>query len=82
MWYMLLLLTFAIALLLMIFSRDSYINSELRAYQRTIDEPWLDRVVALRYAVFSNPKLLPIVPAGPILAPKETTTTAAVTTAQ
>lgn len=56
MWYVLLLLTFACALLLMTFARDSYINSELRAYQRTINEPWIDRIVALRYAGFSHPQ--------------------------
>jgi len=31
----------------LIFAKDSYINRELDAYQKTLAEPWLDRVVAL-----------------------------------
>nr|DBA13117.1 TPA: gp58-like protein [Oryctes rhinoceros nudivirus] len=50
MWYVILLLTFAIALFLMVFAKDGYMNMELTAYQKTIVEPWIHRVVALKYA--------------------------------
>lgn len=50
MWYILLLLVFAMTLLLMVFAKDGFINSELNAYQKTIVEPWLHRLVALKYS--------------------------------
>lgn len=31
------------------FAKDGYINRELRAYQKTLDEPWLDRLTVLKY---------------------------------
>lgn len=49
MWYAVVLLTCAIALVLMLFAPDGYINSELNAYQQTVANPWLHRIVALRY---------------------------------
>lgn len=49
MWYILALLVFFIAILLIVFSKDGYINRELAAYQRTINEPWINRIVALKY---------------------------------
>lgn len=49
MWYIITVLIFAICCGLMIFAHDGYINSELSAYQRTINEPWIHRLVALLY---------------------------------
>lgn len=46
------MLIFAIALLFMVFAKDGYINSELEAYQKTILQPWIHRVVALKYKSF------------------------------
>lgn len=33
----------------MIFAEDGYLNAELNAYERTIREPWIDRIIAMRY---------------------------------
>lgn len=44
-----LIIVFAIAAACMLFARDSYANRELAAYQRTINEPWMNRLVALLY---------------------------------
>lgn len=44
-----LIVVFAIAAACMLFARDSYANRELAAYQRTINEPWMNRLVALLY---------------------------------
>jgi len=49
MFYLLLFITFAVAIYLSLFAKDSYINAELRAYSKTIKEPWLDRIVVLLY---------------------------------
>ncbi|ATZ81521.1 GrBNV_gp58-like protein [Drosophila innubila nudivirus] len=49
MLFIVLLLIFAIALFALIFAKDSYINMELDAYQQTLREPWLERIVALTY---------------------------------
>ena len=45
----LVLLVFVVSVFVMIFSKDSYINAELAAYQKTLREPWIHRVVALKY---------------------------------
>lgn len=37
------------AILCIAFAKDSYINRELLAYQKIINEPWLHRLVALKY---------------------------------
>lgn len=47
--YELIVLAFAVGLFCMIFAKDSYVNRELRAYQRTIREPWMRRLVLLMY---------------------------------
>ncbi|AYP97983.1 GrBNV gp58-like protein-like protein [Mauternbach virus] len=49
MLFIVVLLIFAIALFGLIFAKDSYINMELNAYQKTLREPWLERIVALIY---------------------------------
>lgn len=49
MWYVIAILVFFLSLLLLVFAKDSYINRELDAYQKTINEPWIDPVVALTY---------------------------------
>lgn len=49
MWYIILLLVFAFTIFTMVFAKDGYINSELTAYQKTIVEPWIHRLVALKY---------------------------------
>lgn len=47
--YELIVLTFAVGLFCMIFAKDSYANRELLAYQRSIREPWMRRLVLLMY---------------------------------
>jgi hypothetical protein len=49
MLYILTFIIFAFALGMMVFANDGYLNSELDAYQRCLKEPWLERIVALRY---------------------------------
>lgn len=44
-----LIIVFAVAAVCMLFARDSYVNQELLAYQRTVNEPWMERLVALLY---------------------------------
>jgi hypothetical protein len=43
------MLVFTIGLICIVFAKDSYINKELRAYEKVVNEPWLDRIVALKY---------------------------------
>ncbi|KAG8362568.1 GbNV_gp58-like [Fopius arisanus] len=43
------ILTFAVTAFCMIFAKDSYINRELETYQRTLHEPWMHRLVLLKY---------------------------------
>lgn len=50
MWYILVFLLFFVTLFCLVFAKDSYINQELLAYQRTLNEPWMHRVIALKYA--------------------------------
>lgn len=47
MLYFLILLIFFVALLFIVFSNDGFLNSEMTAYQKTLQEPWLERIVAL-----------------------------------
>lgn len=49
MWYILLMLVFALTLVFMLFAKDGFINSELDAYQKVLNNPWLEPIVALRY---------------------------------
>lgn len=49
--YLLAVLVFFAALVFITYARDGYLNSELNAYQRTLREPWLDRIVLLTYLV-------------------------------
>lgn len=42
-------IVFAVAAFCMLFARDSYANRELSVYQRTVNEPWMERLVALIY---------------------------------
>lgn len=47
MWYVLLFLVFVVAVLSVVFAEDGFMNRHLVAYQKTINEPWLNRTVAL-----------------------------------
>lgn len=49
MLYVLTFVAFFFVIFFMIFAEDGYLNAELSAYERTIREPWIDRVIALRY---------------------------------
>lgn len=49
MLYFLSILIFIVAIFLMVFAKDSYINKELESYQLTLNEPWIHRIIALKY---------------------------------
>lgn len=49
MLYVVAILVFFAALVCITFAKDSYINRELYAYQRMLQEPWLNRTVLLKY---------------------------------
>lgn len=46
---MLALVITIIAISIIFFAKDSYINSELNAYQTCLQKPWLHRLVLLKY---------------------------------
>lgn len=49
MYYIIALLIFFLSLVFITFAKDSYINSEFLAYRKHLEEPWIQRVVALHY---------------------------------
>lgn len=49
MWHMLMLIVFAVALVALVFAPNGYINREWTAYLKTLEEPWVPRIVALLY---------------------------------
>jgi len=47
--YIIAIIVFASATFLMLIAKDGFINSELDAYQKTLREPWLERLVVMQY---------------------------------
>jgi hypothetical protein len=50
MFYIIVTIILFLSLLSISFARDSFLNRELAAYQRQIDEPWLDRLTILKWS--------------------------------
>lgn len=47
MFYVLVILIFALCLFLMVFANDGFINREMRIYDALLKQPWLERTVLI-----------------------------------
>lgn len=46
---LILILVFFFTILLLLFSKDGFLNSEFDIYQKLINEPWLQRTILINY---------------------------------